>query len=189
LQDVQEAGTHREVGGLPCLRALPAPPRHAAAAGPRHPHPHAGRLAAVVVVARQAEVELQAAAAAPPPVHGRLLPRNAWRHWCASSSRAEVARRVREAPRERRLDLLGMALMGLPAGLGKQLPMLSALLVNTNSIRTLPDSVGELRALERLNARFNVLGALPATIGLLGQLLSLDVRRHVELPLTATDGH
>lgn len=98
--------------------------------------------------------------------------------------RAEVARRVREAPRERRLDLLGMALMGLPAGLGKQLPMLSALLVNTNSIRTLPDSVGELRALERLNARFNVLGALPATIGLLGQLLSLDVSNNelVELP-------
>jgi hypothetical protein len=60
-------------------------------------------VAGGVVVARQAEVELQAAAAAPPPVHGRLLPRNAWRHWCASSSsfatdRSRVRRNSQSTP-------------------------------------------------------------------------------------------
>lgn len=103
--------------------------------------------------------------------------------------RAEIQRRVREAPRERKLDLLGMALNGLPATIGRQLPALTTLLVNTNSIKELPESVGTLRSLVRLNARFNMLRTLPASIGGLAQLVSLDVSNNCLADLPGAIGN
>lgn len=54
-----------------------------------------------------------------------------------------------------------MALETLPASLSRNLPALKELAVNTNSLTALPDGVGQLRALQSLVVRHNLLETLP----------------------------
>ena len=53
--------------------------------------------------------------------------------------------------------------------------MVQVLMLDSNQLTALPDSLGQLPRLERLSAAGNCLTALPATLGKLGTLLQLDV--------------
>ncbi|KAF7329121.1 Adenylate cyclase [Mycena kentingensis (nom. inval.)] len=67
-----------------------------------------------------------------------------------------------------------------------QLTSLRKLKLDNNSIRTIPDSLGELRWLETLSCADNALVELPASIGKLQKLENLDVHNNslTELPLS-----
>ena len=67
-----------------------------------------------------------------------------------------------------------MALVELPASLGRHLPSLKELAINTNSLQQLPESVGQLRALQSLIVRYNLLTSLPP-FGPLPNLAHIDV--------------
>ena len=70
---------------------------------------------------------------------------------CLPHVRQEVMSRVRNSRETGKLDLLGMALESLPASLPRQLANnLTSLAVNTNSLSTLPEHLGLLRALQSL---------------------------------------
>lgn len=57
------------------------------------------------------------------------------------------------------LHLARNRLEQLPSSLGETLPMLKVLDVSYNSLTKLPDSLGKLKHLENLNARFNQVSA------------------------------
>ena len=60
---------------------------------------------------------------------------------CRVEARSDVPHRVRAARESGKQDLLGMALQTLPASIGKCLPALRHLAVNTNSLAVLPGCV------------------------------------------------
>ena len=66
----------------------------------------------------------------------------------------------------------------------RQLPTLRSLCLDHNSLRSLPESLGELRWLEALSVTDNKLDSLPASIGNLGSLETLDAHNNslVEIP-------
>ena len=83
-----------------------------------------------------------------------------------------------------KLDLLGFGLDSLPPSLAKNLPALTQLHINTNSLSALPVAVTKMTKLQSFIARYNQLQELPARFESLASLLKLDLSNNLlsELP-------
>jgi Leucine-rich repeat (LRR) protein len=104
------------------------------------------------------------------------LPENNFFYWCESL---------------RRLKLSHNKLTRLPVVELPSLENLQILLINNNSLRSLPSSIGQLRMLLKIDASQNQLTEIPAEIGNLHALkiLKLDSNKLQRLPITIGDMH
>lgn len=98
--------------------------------------------------------------------------------WGATEAAARLAAFL-EDPEAARLDLSECALLGLPDALRFLAPRLRSLKCSTNQLRSIPDWIGELALLDRLDFHDNALDleggrSLPAALGTLGRLEHLD---------------
>ncbi len=89
----------------------------------------------------------------------------------------QVARSGSSPPRIAELALPARALVKVPDGIGK-LEFLTKLDLSDNLLDSLPASLGALRALRTLELAGNRLGALPAELGKLAALANLNVKQN-----------
>jgi hypothetical protein len=74
-------------------------------------------------------------------------------------------------------DFSSPGLAVLPASIGG-LTSCKVLLLNDNDLRNLPEEIGAMKALQKLEVRNNRLEALPASIGTLTNLTEIDLRNN-----------
>ena len=98
----------------------------------------------------------------------------------ASQGFAEAERRIEKAKREKDigLDLVSLGLTRLPETLG-QLTALQSLDLSINQLTTLPEWLGQLTALQGLGLRNNQLTTLPESLGQLAALQWLDLANKI----------
>ncbi|KAI7848266.1 phosphatase 2C-domain-containing protein [Circinella umbellata] len=76
------------------------------------------------------------------------------------------------------LDLSSCMLSSLPEDVFLYTPLLEELVLDNNSLNSIPSSIGALRKLLRLSVQSNVLDSLPSEISKLGELKVLDAQKN-----------
>ncbi|KAI9284096.1 hypothetical protein BC943DRAFT_338368 [Umbelopsis sp. AD052] len=76
------------------------------------------------------------------------------------------------------LNISSCKLSSLPEDMFSQVTAIEILVLDNNTLNSLPSSIGELRMLSKLSVQNNLLSSVPVEIAKLGQLKSLDLQKN-----------